>query len=579
MKFNKLTKWIVCALLLVLLLSACEASDGVDTDTSVPVADAEITTTSAIDAADTTVPSVDAESIAMADLTKYVLVRPENADEDLVDAVKDLRDALKKSVGIELTIKSDLHFDSVPAFKIGEFEILIGDCDRDESRQFEKQLRKDDYGYAMIGKKLVISGGSEQARIKAVERFIISVAKQQSADDEWFYDGAEQFIQKGKYSIDTLTLQGSDISEYVIVYSENNGIAEALASELSDRIASASGYKLSITSDKSPQTNKEILIGTTNRTDPAPQAPEAGTYIISAKDTTVCVRGADSVGDYCAVHALIDALVQNASATHHVTLSEVDLRTVPADNELKAMSFNILASSATAERKLSVTQTIVNNLPDTIGVQEASTEWMTYLNSKLGGLYANVGNGRDGGAAGEHCAIFYRKDRFELIETGTKWLSDTPDTVSKYSESTLNRILTYAILLEKSSNTKILYVNTHLEHGKAVEARDKQIKIVMEFLKGYTQYPIVLTGDFNSSQTTDVYKLVTATLADSSQIAKTAEIFHTFHKYGVSSSYLDYIFVTKQSIAVSHYRVVVEPANGMLPSDHYPLLIKYSIAG
>ena len=229
--------------------------------------------------------------------------------------------------------------------------------------------------------------------------------------------------------------------------------------------------------------------------------------------------------------------------------------------------------------KLSVTQTIVNNLPDTIGVQEASTEWMTYLNSKLGGLYANVGNGRDGGAAGEHCAIFYRKDRFELIETGTKWLSDTPDTVSKYSESTLNRILTYAILLEKSSNTKILYVNTHLEHGKAVEARDKQIKIVMEFLKGYTQYPIVLTGDFNSSQTTDVYKLVTATLADSSQIAKTAEIFHTFHKYGVSSSYLDYIFVTKQSIAVSHYRVVVEPANGMLPSDHYPLLIKYSIAG
>jgi len=148
------------------------------------------------------------------------------------------------------------------------------------------------------------------------------------------------------------------------------------------------------------------------------------------------------------------------------------LKNVPVADTLKAMSFNVWVSSPTAERKLSVLQTILNYMPDTFGVQEASSTWMSYLINQLGDIYAHVGKGRDGGSSGEHSAIFYRKDRFELIETGTKWMSDTPDVVSKVSESSLNRIFTYAILLDKNSNTEIMYVNTHLEHTSA-EARNE----------------------------------------------------------------------------------------------------------
>ena len=213
-------------------------------------------------------------------------------------------------------------------------------------------------------------------------------------------------------------------------------------------------------------------------------------------------------------------------------------------------------------------------MPDTIGVQEASPTWMGYLTNSLKDIYAYVGLGRDGGSNGEHSAIFYRKDRFELVETGTKWMSPTPDVVSKFKESSLNRVFTYAILLEKKSNREIMVVNTHLEHTSA-EARNLQVAVLMNFLKDYTEYPIVLTGDFNANPQSEVYRMVTAQLADSAKVAQTAEEHYTFHNYGKSSTYIDYAFVSQKNIAVSHYRVITEEMNGMLPSDHYALVIEY----
>ena len=155
-------------------------------------------------------------------------------------------------------------------------------------------------------------------------------------------------------------------------------------------------------------------------------------------------------------------------------------------------------------------------------------------------------------------------------------MSATPDTVSKFKESSLNRVFTYAILLEKKTNTEIMVVNTHLEHTSA-EARNLQVKVLMDFLKDYTQYPIVLTGDFNANPQSEVYKIVTAQLADSAKIAQKSEEHYTFHNYGKASTFIDYAFVSQKNIAVSHYRVITEEMNGMLPSDHYALIIEYNV--
>ena len=351
-----------------------------------------------------------------------------------------------------------------------------------------------------------------------------------------------------------------------------------MANTVRDRISEACGITLNVYSDKEKIGAKEILIGTTNRTDCkyTSQVLNEGTYLIGADDQFICARGADGVGDYYAAYALIAALLENAQPVHQVSLVAETVSEVPMDESLKAMSFNVWVSSPTSDRLESVRQTIMAYMPDTIGVQEASPTWMSYLSKRLGEIYNYVGLGRDGGSNGEHSAIFYRKDRFELIETGTKWMSNTPDVVSKFKESSLNRVFTYAILLEKKTNREIMVVNTHLEHTSN-EARELQVAVLMDFLKNYTQYPIVLTGDFNANPESGVYRIVTEQLADSSKIAQKSERHYTFHNYGKASTYIDYAFVSQQNIVVSHYRVITEKMNGMLPSDHYALIIEYQV--
>ena len=554
-------------LLIIFSLCACVKDEPVQTTEN------EMTTTMAITE---TEPAVVVEQITLEELKDYVLVRPDEAGQDVIDAGVRLRNAIINLQGTELTLKSDLYSDTVAALKIRDFEILLGNCDRDETRQFMSGLKQGDYGYAMIGQKLVICGGSDESTVKALDAFMADILQKQQGDI--FYDGAVQQLVRYEYAVDTLTLQGSDISSYAIVYKNKNESAKTLANTVRDRIAQTCGIVLNVYSDKEEVGEREILIGTTNRTDCGltSRALEEGTYLLGADGKFICARGANGIGDYYAAYALIAALIENAQPNHQVKLEAEQVAEVPVEESLKAMSFNVWVSSITAERKESVRQTIMAYLPDTIGVQEASPAWMTYLNTQLKEMYDHVGLGRDGGSKGEHSAIFYRKDRFELIETGTKWMSDTPDVVSKYKESSLNRVFTYAILLEKKTNQKIMVVNTHLEHTSN-KARELQVAVLMNFLKDYTEYPIVLTGDFNANPQSKVYSMVTAQLADSARIAQKAEEHYTYHGNGSSATYIDFAFVSANNIAVSHYRVITEKMNGMLPSDHYALVIEYQV--
>lgn len=246
------------------------------------------------------------------------------------------------------------------------------------------------------------------------------------------------------------------------------------------------------------------------------------------------------------------------------------------NNTFSAMSFNIYVGTPSSRREISVLQTIRKHLPDTLGVQEASTSWMAYLSEQLGDIYDYTGEGREGGKNGEHSAIFYRKDHFQLVKTGTQWLSDTPNEVSKFPESCLPRIFTYALLSDISTGTEIMVINTHLDHISR-EARNKQIGIILDFIKDHSRYPVVFTGDLNDHTETKVYEMVTAQMADSSNIAHTAKKSFTFHNYGQADGLIDFIFVSPETIHVSDYKVITDEENGMLPSDHYPVYIKYEI--
>ena len=197
----------------------------------------------------------------------------------------------------------------------------------------------------------------------------------------------------------------------------------------------------------------------------------------------------------------------------------------------------------------------------------------------LGDVYGYVGQGRDGGTKGEHNPIFYKKSVFNLIESGTRWLSDTPSTVSKYSESSLNRIWTYALLERKSDGTRIMVVNTHFDHKSSV-AREKQSLVLSAFLKDYLTYPLIVTGDFNAKSSTTEYSTIIKTgLKDSSYAASPSERVATFTNYGSSNSIIDFVFINPKTIDAKSYRVCNEMINGDYPSDHHPVFVEYSVTG
>jgi endonuclease/exonuclease/phosphatase family metal-dependent hydrolase len=61
---------------------------------------------------------------------------------------------------------------------------------------------------------------------------------------------------------------------------------------------------------------------------------------------------------------------------------------------------------------------------DVLCIQEGKSDQLTFLDEMLPG-FLRVGVGRDSGkSGGEHCAIYFREARFELIRHGTFWLSD-----------------------------------------------------------------------------------------------------------------------------------------------------------
>src|SRR5690606_6668984 len=101
---------------------------------------------------------------------------------------------------------------------------------------------------------------------------------------------------------------------------------------------------------------------------------------------------------------------------------------------------------------------------DMIGLQEVLLSQLNYLKSNLD-AYEVVGVGReDGKDKGEFVPIFYKKDRYAQINTGTFWLSETPNEVSKGWDANLERIVTWAILLDKNSNREVIFFNTHFDH-------------------------------------------------------------------------------------------------------------------
>ncbi len=221
--------------------------------------------------------------------------------------------------------------------------------------------------------------------------------------------------------------------------------------------------------------------------------------------------------------------------------------------------------------------------PDIFGVQEALPNQMQYLESTLVD-FKYVGVGRDDGKnQGEYSAIFYNVSKFNVIESGTFWLSETPEKVSMGWDAVCNRICTYALFKNKKTKQQFWVFNTHFDHVGKV-ARMESPKLILEKIKSLnsTNLPVILTGDFNLEPETENIKLFYSYFDDSKNISEISPFgpegtFNGFHFEKPVTRRIDYVFVSKDDFVVKKHAVLSDSKDCKYPSDHFPVIAELNI--
>ena len=146
-----------------------------------------------------------------------------------------------------------------------------------------------------------------------------------------------------------------------------------------------------------------------------------------------------------------------------------------------------------------VVQVINNRRFDIVGMQELAPKQRKYLDEALGDGWGRIGIGRLPEDKGESMTIYYRKDRFECLDTDTFWLSETPREPGSVSWNTAcPRICTWGLFRDKRTGRKFRYYNTHLDHISN-EARVNGMRIILSEMRRLSQGETVfLTGDMNA---------------------------------------------------------------------------------
>ena len=187
-----------------------------------------------------------------------------------------------------------------------------------------------------------------------------------------------------------------------------------------------------------------------------------------------------------------------------------------AEPVVRVMSYNIRYATAPdgenhwEKRKDLLAETVKAFDPDLLGTQETLASQRDYLAEKLKGHTAFAAGRDDGKEKGEMAALYFRSDRFEKLDGGHFWLSETPEKVgSKGWDAALPRVATWVKLKDKQAPAAVpvFYLNTHFDH-RGVKARLESAKLDPSetWASSGPGCRLIVTGDFNAGEGSEPYK-------------------------------------------------------------------------
>lgn len=274
-------------------------------------------------------------------------------------------------------------------------------------------------------------------------------------------------------------------------------------------------------------------------------------------------------------------------------------QTKPNKADVRVMSYNIRYGTANDgedhwdKRKEFLIATIRAFDPDLLGTQETLGFQRDYLAAQLTG-YDVLGVGRDDGKEkGEMTALYFKRSRFEKLNAGHFWLSETPDQPgSKSWDAALTRMVTWVKLRDRQAPKEkpLVFFNTHFDH-RGEQARLEAARLLRRRVAESSQTcHVIVSGDFNGGEdsapyhaffdaldgkpgpVTDVYRTAQPTRAANEGT------FSGFKANATSGPRIDWIAVSAEwavvSAAIDH-----TARDGHTPSDHFAMTAVVRLRG
>ncbi len=258
-----------------------------------------------------------------------------------------------------------------------------------------------------------------------------------------------------------------------------------------------------------------------------------------------------------------------------------------------AMQYNIRVQTTDdgnnnwPNRKATAAQFIRAMNTDVVGTQEMSktllgVDQYNDLKGLLSSDYDSyVGYRDESSFSDEGNAIFYKKNRFTLVNSGKFWLSETPDTKSKGWDAGYNRIAVWVVLREKTSNREVFVINTHFDNTGST-ARNQSATLMVQKINTLSGgRPVILTGDLNTIPASTPVNTLKTILDHTKDVAiTTSGPSYTIHDYNENPStsvFFDYVFTSKEIGRINSHVVAAPKYNGVFLSDHCPVTVNMDI--
>lgn len=298
---KKFTTFLMLLISVALILSSCTGGES------------EVTTEPSV-SDEATEPAAENIKFIADGATEYKMIRSSEASTTVTDAFVKLRNTIKDTYGVGITLGDDFEKPGTDPATRHPYEIVVGETNREESAKALEGLSYNDSVIAVIGNRLIITGGNDDATARAIDTFIEKYVKGDSLE----LPSDLRDVEAAEYAKTGVTLGGVPLSDYTLVYGSSYS---AYAKVIADRLGKLTGVRFNLQPDKEAPADHEIIIGSSSRSGVAKdygvddfsiKVVDGALHILAPNKTAVgmaCVKLIDTLSDERTSYELSDVAI------------------------------------------------------------------------------------------------------------------------------------------------------------------------------------------------------------------------------------------------------------------------------